>query len=54
MKFATDITEQKLRNADFEGKLAAIGKSQGVIEFTLDGTILDANRHFPLGRRLRA
>src|ERR1044071_9165146 len=27
---ATNITEQKLRNADFEGQLAAISKSQAV------------------------
>ena len=46
MKFATDITEQKLRNADFEGKVAALNVSQAVIEFALDGTILDANANF--------
>jgi methyl-accepting chemotaxis protein len=46
VKYATDITEQKLRNADFEGQLAAIGKSQAVIEFALDGTILVANENF--------
>jgi methyl-accepting chemotaxis protein len=46
VKFATDITEQKRRNADFEGQIAAIHKSQAVIEFTLDGTILTANENF--------
>jgi methyl-accepting chemotaxis protein len=46
VKYATDITEQKMRNADFEGQLAAIGKSQAVIEFTLDGTVLTANDNF--------
>ncbi len=46
VKFATDITEQKLRNADFEGQLEAIGKSQAVIEFELDGTIIKANDNF--------
>ena len=46
VKFATDITEGKLRNADFEGKINAIGKAQAVIEFTLDGTILQANENF--------
>ncbi len=46
VKFATDITEQKARNADFEGQLAAIGKSQAVIEFDLDGTIRTANANF--------
>ena len=46
VKFATDITAQKLRNADYEGKLAAIDKSQAMIEFTSDGTILNANANF--------
>jgi methyl-accepting chemotaxis protein len=46
VKYATDITETKLRNADFEGQLDAIGKSQAVISFDLDGTILDANQNF--------
>ncbi len=46
MKFATDVTATKLRNADFEGQLAAIGKAQAVIEFKLDGTIRGANDNF--------
>ncbi len=46
VKFATDITAQKLKNADFEGQIKAIGRSQAVIEFTPDGTILDANDNF--------
>jgi methyl-accepting chemotaxis protein len=46
VKFATDVTQDKLRNADFAGQLAAIGKSQAVIEFKLDGTILTANAGF--------
>ncbi len=46
VKFATDITQQKLRNADFEGQMAAIGKSQAVIEFALDGKVIDANSNF--------
>ena len=46
VKYATDITEQKLHAADFEGQLAAIGKAQAVIEFKLDGTILHANENF--------
>ncbi|MEN9797842.1 MAG: hypothetical protein RL653_1538 [Pseudomonadota bacterium] len=46
VKFATDVTAEKLRNADYEGQLAAIGKSQAVIEFSLDGTILKANDNF--------
>jgi methyl-accepting chemotaxis protein len=46
VKYATDISEQKLRTANFEGQLAAIGKAQAVIEFALDGRILGANDNF--------
>ncbi|MBB5019359.1 methyl-accepting chemotaxis protein [Chitinivorax tropicus] len=46
IKFATDITKEKEQLADYTGQLAAIGKSQAVIEFTLDGRILNANDNF--------
>ena len=46
VKFATDITEQKLKSFDFEGQIAAIHKSQAVIEFEPNGTILTANENF--------
>jgi methyl-accepting chemotaxis protein len=46
VKFATDITRQKAETADLAGQVAAIRKSQAVIEFTLDGIILDANDNF--------
>ncbi|SNZ21126.1 methyl-accepting chemotaxis protein [Cohaesibacter gelatinilyticus] len=46
VKIATDITEQKLRIADIEGQINAINRSQAVIHFELDGTILDANENF--------
>jgi methyl-accepting chemotaxis protein len=46
VKFATDITATKLRNADYAGQIAALGKSQAVIEFNMDGTIIVANDHF--------
>ena len=46
VKFATDITAEKLRTAEQDGKLAAIDRSQAVIEFELDGTILTANDNF--------
>jgi methyl-accepting chemotaxis protein len=46
VKFATDITQQKLRMADYEGQIASISKAQGVIEFELDGTIRTANTNF--------
>ena len=54
VKYATDVTEQKLKNADYSGQIAAINKSQAVIEFNLDGTIRDANDNFlhTLGYRL--
>jgi methyl-accepting chemotaxis protein len=46
VKFATDVTEQKMRTADLAGQNAAIGKSQAVIEFNMDGSILTANENF--------
>jgi methyl-accepting chemotaxis protein len=54
VKQATDITSEKRRTADAAGKLDAIGRVQAVIEFTVDGQILDANDNFltTLGYRL--
>jgi len=46
VKFATEVTANKLKNADFQGQIAAVGKTQAVIEFNLDGTITDANDNF--------
>ncbi|MGQ3028207.1 MAG: methyl-accepting chemotaxis protein [Ferrovibrionaceae bacterium] len=46
VKYATDVTAAKLKAADSAGQLAAIGKSQAVIEFDMDGTILGANQNF--------
>jgi methyl-accepting chemotaxis protein len=46
VKLASDITQQKARAADHEGQLAAISKSQAVIEFDLGGRILRANENF--------
>ena len=46
VKFATEITGQKLKNADLSGQIDAIGKSQAVIEFNMDGTIIAANENF--------
>jgi methyl-accepting chemotaxis protein len=46
VKFATDVTQQKLEAANFFGQIAAIGKSQAVIEFNMDGTIITANDNF--------
>ena len=54
VKFASDITEAKLRSADSQGQLEAIGKSMAVIEFALDGKIRHANENFlkTLGYRI--
>ncbi len=46
VKFAHDVTAEKLRNADFESRVAAIDRSQAVVEFSLDGRILTANENF--------
>ena len=46
VKFATDITEQTIRNNDYEGQLAALSRSTAVISFSPDGTILGANDNF--------
>ncbi len=46
VKFASDVTAQKLHNAEFEAKVAAIDLGQAVIEFDLDGHVLTANRNF--------
>ena len=46
VKFATDVTKQKLAAADSDGQIGAIRKSQAVIEFKMDGTVVDANQNF--------
>jgi methyl-accepting chemotaxis protein len=46
MKFATDVTESKIKAADAAGQLAAISKSQAIIEFGLDGIVTTANENF--------
>jgi PAS domain S-box-containing protein len=45
-KFAHDTTEEKLRNADFEGQMAAIGRSQAVVSFTTEGVVTEVNQVF--------
>ena len=54
VKFAIDVTTQKLQRANAEGQLEAISRAQAVIEFNLDGTIITANENFlqTLGYRL--
>ncbi|OFA07640.1 methyl-accepting chemotaxis protein [Duganella phyllosphaerae] len=46
IKFATVITDSKLKNAEYESKVAAIGKAQAVIEFDMSGHVLSANDNF--------
>lgn len=46
VKFATDVTAAKKRTAETEGKVTAINRSQGVIEFDLRGNIVDLNENF--------
>ncbi|PSJ40579.1 methyl-accepting chemotaxis protein [Allosphingosinicella deserti] len=46
VKFAMDVTEAKIRNAEFESRVAAVDRSQATIEFDLEGTILSANENF--------
>ncbi len=46
VKFAVDVTAEKQRNADFQGQINAINRTQAVIAFTLDGKILEANSNF--------
>jgi methyl-accepting chemotaxis protein len=46
VKYATDITKEREEVADLRGKVEAISRSQAVIEFELDGTIITANDNF--------
>ncbi|WP_408586196.1 PAS domain S-box protein [Novosphingobium sp.] len=46
VKFALDISDTQRRNLEFEGKVNAIDRAQAMVEFALDGTVLDANENF--------
>lgn len=46
VKYATDITAQKTKDADLKSQIAALHNSQAVIEFDLNGYIFDANENF--------
>jgi methyl-accepting chemotaxis protein len=46
LKIAQDTTARRLRDADYEGQIAAIDKSQAVIQFDMQGHVLHANEHF--------
>lgn len=44
--YISDVTAARLAAADSEGQLSAISKSQAVIEFKMDGTVITANPIF--------
>lgn len=46
IKIATDISQKKEEAVELRGKIEAIGRSQAVIEFAMDGTIISANKNF--------
>ncbi|AMV31349.1 Biofilm dispersion protein BdlA [Pirellula sp. SH-Sr6A] len=46
VKLGTDITDQKLREAELGSQIEAASRSFAIIEFDLDGTILRANDNF--------
>ncbi len=46
VKFATDVTAQRRRNAEHEANMRAIDRSLAVVEFDLSGIILEANGNF--------
>lgn len=46
IKYATDITQQKMQQAHSEGQIAAINRAQAVIEFETNGIIVNANQNF--------
>ncbi|MEM9299635.1 MAG: PAS domain-containing protein, partial [Bacteroidota bacterium] len=46
IKFAHNVTEEKLKSLEFEGQISAINNTMGSIEFNLDGTIIHANEIF--------
>lgn len=46
VKFATDITQTEITTNENSAKISAISRSQAVIEFELDGTIITANDAF--------
>jgi len=46
VKVAADITADKLRALDFEARIEALSRAQAIIEFDVDGRILNANENF--------
>jgi methyl-accepting chemotaxis protein len=46
IKFCMDVTEQKKLLLDYQGQVTAIERSQAMIQFSMDGSILTANKTF--------
>jgi methyl-accepting chemotaxis protein len=46
VKYATDVTANKLRSADYSCQIEAISKIQAIAEFSLDGIIIGSNERF--------
>ncbi|MBY6261327.1 PAS domain S-box protein [Azospirillum sp. 412522] len=46
VKIATDVTEKQRASSDLSGKVDAISRSQAMIEFNPDGTVITANENF--------
>lgn len=46
VKFATDITDIKRRNAEVQARLDAINRVQAIVEFDIQGHVLAANENF--------
>ena len=42
----TELRQKEVLNADYSGQINAISQSQAVIEFNMDGTIIQANDNF--------
>jgi len=46
VKFAADVTRERLASAEAQAEIDAISRSQAVIEFTLQGEVITANENF--------
>lgn len=46
IKFASNITEAEMEKRNLEGQIEAVGRSNAVIEFEPDGTVITANANF--------
>lgn len=46
IKFASDITQAQMKSIEDDGKIAAISRSQAVIEFDMMGNVITANDNF--------